>query len=81
MNIDYTILITALSIIGVVLNIYKSKICFVIWIFTNAFWCIIDYKVGLHSQAILFFVYFILACYGLIRWIKDDKKEKKDGKR
>ena len=36
-------IITALSIAGVILNIQKKRICFVIWLFTNASWCIYDF--------------------------------------
>ena len=56
------------SLIGVILNIYKKKICFVIWTFTNGFWCIYDFYNGLYSQSLLFFIYFILALFGLYKW-------------
>jgi hypothetical protein len=59
---------TVLSLIGVVLNIYKNKYCFVIWTLTNGFWCIYDYHNGLYSQSLLFLIYFILAIWGLIKW-------------
>ena len=63
-----TWIITVMSIIGVILNIRKNKICFVIWTFTNFSWMCIDFYHGLYSQAFLFAVYFILSLYGLWEW-------------
>jgi hypothetical protein len=63
-------LLTILSLVGVVLNIYKKRICFIIWAFTNACWCIIDLKHNLPEQACLFLVYFLLAIWGNIKWGK-----------
>jgi len=74
--LDWTISVSILSLIGVVANVYKKKWCFILWIVTNAFWCVWDFKEGILSQAILFFVYWLLAIWGLYKWAK----ESKDGK-
>jgi len=63
-------LLTALSLIGVVLNIYKKKACFIIWAFTNFTWMIIDFAKGIPEQGVLFAIYFILAIWGLVKWNK-----------
>jgi hypothetical protein len=63
-----TWLLTILSIIGVVLNIYKKRSCFIIWSFTNGLWAIVDFYYEIYAQAALFTVYFCLAIYGLIKW-------------
>ena len=65
--------VTFVSIVGVILNIYKNKWCFAIWIFTNATWCVYDAYFELWPQAFLFFVYFLLAVWGLIHWCKEKK--------
>lgn len=66
-------LLTGLSLIGVILNIKKRKVCFIVWSVTNGSWAIIDYRAGLQAQAALFAVYFLLAIYGLYEWrIKND---------
>ena len=67
---DWTWLITAASIIGVVANIYKRRWCFWVWTVTNFLWCAIDFKAGLYAQSALFAVYFVLAIWGLIQWKK-----------
>ena len=77
---NYTWIITIFSIIGVILNIYKSKYGFVIWIFTNLSWMIYDFYKGIYSQAFLFFIYFILAIFGCVKWIIEEKKQK-EGKK
>jgi len=61
-------MLTAASLIGVVLNIKKNKACFAIWAVTNAAWAVIDYTAGLTAQAALFAVYFCLAIWGLVEW-------------
>ena len=60
--------LTALSLIGVVLNIKKKKLCFIVWGFTNAAWAIIDFWADLPAQGVLFTIYFLLAIWGLIEW-------------
>lgn len=72
--IIFTWLITIASIIGTVANIYKKKWCFIVWIFTNALWCVIDFIMGMYAQSFLFFVYFLLAVWGIIQWSKEVKK-------
>lgn len=65
------IAITILSLIGVVLNIKKRKECFLVWGFTNFVWMVYDFRIGAKEQAFLFFVYFLLAIYGLVEWGKN----------
>ncbi len=62
--------ITALSIVGVILNIKKHKSCFIIWLFTNLSWMVYDFIIGAYAQSALFAVYAILAVYGLLEWTK-----------
>lgn len=69
-------IITILSIIGVILNIYKNKYCFIIWAITNFSWFVVDLYYGIYSQAVLFLVYFFLAIFGLIKWAKESKSKK-----
>ena len=70
-----TWIITILSIIGVILNIYKNKYCFMIWAVTNFAWMVIDYNAGIIEQALLYALFLILALWGLWKWIKDAKLE------
>jgi nicotinamide riboside transporter PnuC len=65
---NWTWLIAALSIAGVVLNVLHDSRCFVIWIFTNALWVLVDWRAKLYPQAAIFAVYFVLAVWGLIEW-------------
>lgn len=68
--IDFMWVFTGLSIIGVVANIKKLKWCFVLWLFTNSAWCIYDYSIGAYAQSALFFVYVLLAIWGIYEWYK-----------
>jgi nicotinamide riboside transporter PnuC len=74
-TLDYLLfIVTLVSICGVILNIYKNNICFVIWIFTNSIWLIVDFWKGIPAQGCLFIVYVLLAIWGLIRWRKERNK-------
>ena len=68
-------IVTIASIVGVILNIRKNKLCFLIWSITNFSWMVIDFYYKLYSQSALFAVYFILAIYGLWKWEKDEKRK------
>lgn len=61
-------ILTALSVLGTVANIYKKRYCFLLWGITNAAWAVIDYQAGIPAQAALFVTYFGLAIWGLVRW-------------
>ena len=67
----FTWALTALSIIGTVMNIRKDRRCFVIWLFTNGAWAAYDLSIGAIAQAALFFVYFCLAIWGIVEWKKE----------
>ena len=62
--------LTALSIIGVILNIKKDRRGFLLWMITNAGWAVVDFSHGLYAQGVLFVVYFALSFWGWIRWKK-----------
>lgn len=60
--------ITAVSLFGVIANIYKKPICYVLWTMTNAYWCGHNYMHSELQQAVLFAVYFVLSLWGLYTW-------------
>ncbi len=61
-------IVAAFSLVGVVLNVYKKRLCFVIWAGTNFAWMVIDFKEGIPAQGVLMGLYFGLALWGLWRW-------------
>ncbi len=60
------------SLIGVILNIKKNRLCFVIWIGTNFTWTIVDFYKGIPAQGVLFLVYGCLAVWGILAWKKNE---------
>lgn len=70
--------LTAASIVGVILNIRQHRGCFAIWLVTNASWAVIDYYRGIHAQAALFAVYFVLSVWGLIQWSRNHRRGRKE---
>jgi len=68
--IEWTWFLTILSLTATILNIKKKKVCFFIWLITDALWCIIDFKAGIYSQSMLQLTYFGLSIWGIIEWRK-----------
>lgn len=68
-------IITLVSIIGVVLNIKKKRICFVLWSITNVSWCIYDFVIQAYAQSFLFLVYLGLSIWGIFEWKKEEIKQ------
>ncbi len=62
------------SLVGVILNIYKMKSCFIIWAVTNLLWAAVDFYYGIYAQAALFMVYFGLAIFGMIKWSRTESR-------
>jgi hypothetical protein len=62
--------LAALSIFGVVMNVHKDPRCFLLWMFTNACWAVIDFRKRLYAQSFLFVVYFLLALWGWFSWMR-----------
>ena len=65
--------VTALSIAGTILNIYKNRWGFFIWMITNLAWAVIDFKVGLVEQTVLFLFFFLTSLWGFMFWSKQGK--------
>jgi membrane protein implicated in regulation of membrane protease activity len=61
-------LVTILSIVGTVANIYGRRWGFAVWLGTNLSWAIYDAWIGAWAQAVLFLVYAGLAIWGLVKW-------------
>lgn len=76
-----TWLITLMALIGSFLNSNRDKRGFYLWIITNTFWCILDYRAGLLAQSFLYLCYIIVAVKGLFTWRKKEKKENGNKKR
>ncbi len=66
-------LLTAASIGGVILNNYRRRECFLVWIVTNFTWSLHDLSIGERAQAAMFLVYFFLAIWGYVQWGKKEK--------
>jgi nicotinamide mononucleotide transporter len=59
------------ALVAVWLNICRHVACFWIWAGTNAVWVHADWTHGLHAQAALQAVYFLLSLYGIHAWSRE----------
>ena len=60
--------VAGVSLVGVVLNIFKRRCCFLVWIFTNGAWCWYDFSIEAFAQSGLVFVYLGLSVWGFFKW-------------
>lgn len=74
---DITWFLTAISLIGTVLNIRKDILCFYIWLIGDILWCALDFHNGTYGGSLLDFVQVILAVCGIISWKKVNQKEQR----
>lgn len=69
-------IITAISIVATVGNAFQKRWCFIVWLFTNSFWCIYDIWIGSYGQAVMFAVYFVISVIGLRNWKKKETPDR-----
>jgi hypothetical protein len=75
MNLASWILV-GIGFIGVIFNIRKNKWCFIIWSVTNTGLIITSYFQSNYSLAFYFFACLISSIWGLVQWIKDERRFK-----
>lgn len=75
MIVILTWIFSIISLLGTILNSNMNKYGNFIWIFTNMFWLIYDFSIGAYAQSLLYFIYFLLAIYGFIKWTMKEKNE------
>lgn len=72
---DIAYIVTALSIVGTVANSFQKRWCFVVWAFTNSFWCVFNIINGSYAQAILYAFNLAMAFIGLWKWRKNERQK------
>jgi nicotinamide riboside transporter PnuC len=68
MNHTFPWTLTALSIIGAILNIRKKRSGFAVYTIANIGWIIVNIYHGIYAQAVLFLVFTGLSIWGWIEW-------------
>lgn len=70
-----TWIVSLFALTGTILNSNRNKYGFAIWICTNLFWLVVDFRAGLYAQSALYGAYVILAIRGLLTWSKKEKAD------
>lgn len=66
-----------LSLLGNILINNKKKIGFIIWILSNIIWIIVNLiSIPNYPQIIMYLCYAFINIDGIIRWSKDEKRNK-----
>lgn len=61
-------LVTAVCLVGTVLNVKKVRWCFHLWAAGNIAWLAVDTHNSLYSRALLDLVQLALAIWGAVEW-------------
>jgi nicotinamide riboside transporter PnuC len=69
----YGWVVTAICLVGTILNVKKIKFCFILWTIGNFLWLMMDLYNHLYSRSLLDIVQLILAVWGYIVWKKEMK--------
>lgn len=66
-------IMSAIALFGTVLNAERNIYGFLFWLVSNLYMTIRFAYIGEYAQAVLFFIYFILAIRGIISWQKKER--------
>jgi len=66
----FTWCVTAVCLLGTVLNVKTRTECFYLWTVGNIAWMGYDLRCGLYSRAVLDLVQLALAVWGIVEWKK-----------
>ena len=66
-----TWLITAVCLIGTLLNVKKNVLCFYLWAVGNIAWLVYDLLTGLYSRAMLDLIQLGFALWGIWEWSRN----------
>lgn len=69
----YGWIVTAICLIGTVLNVKKVQFCFVLWTIGNFLWLILDLYNKVYSRSLLDIIQLVLAIWGYVAWKKENK--------
>ena len=68
-------IMSGVALAGTILNAERHKVGFIFWFISNLYMAVRFYVIGEYAQAVLFFVYFILAIRGIFAWTKKEDRE------
>lgn len=74
-------IMSAVALMGTLMNAERIKYGFAFWLVSNLYMTIRFCVIGEFAQMTLFFIYFLLAIRGLIAWSGKEKQEKTERKK
>ena len=73
-------IMSAVALIGTIINAERNKVGFVFWLVSNLYMSIRFCVIGEYAQSTLFLIYFLLAIKGIAVWSEKEKKDLKNQK-
>ena len=68
-----------ITMVGVILNIKKSRWCFLFWFVANAAWLYICWSAGIYQGALTYAIFNVTCVWGWIEWKKGEANENEFG--
>lgn len=69
---DFGWILSGVSILGSILNVYKKKVCFIVWNIGNLGWIILGLLVPtIRPQLPLWLVFSAINIWGYLQWKKE----------
>lgn len=69
-------IMSAVALFGTILNAERNVYGFAFWLISNMYMTIRFTYIGEYAQAVLFFVYTVLAVRGIISWTQKERRAK-----
>ncbi len=76
-----SVLMSVIAFTGTIINAERSKVGFLFWLISNAYFSVRFFYIGEYSQGVLFALYFLWAIRGIYVWRKKEKKERESKKK
>jgi len=74
LNVGIQAVVTLLGLSAVVTNIFKKKICWVLWSLSNIGWVWLYMRQDLKASIPIMVIYTLANVWGWIQWTKDLKR-------
>jgi len=79
-DVGLQIIITVIGLAAVVTNIFKKRICWILWSISNVGWVWLYLRTSLEESIPIMVIYTLANTWGWLQWGKDLKKRRENGK-
>jgi len=74
-------IIFCVALSGLVMNIRKKRAGFVLWLISNGYWAVYNWRAGEYEQGLLFLIFWFMSIIGFFAWSGGTEKQKPQERR